>query len=1109
MSHARSSDHLVVVGSSAGGIDALSSLVASLPKDFSAPIVIAQHLEPSRQSHLREILARRSTLPVRTVTDHAPLEPGVVYVVPSNQHVQISDHAIELKEATDGGPRPSVNRLFNSAAHAFGEHLIAVILSGTGSDGAIGAQEAKHQGGTVIIQDPETAAYPGMPQSLPPTSVDIVAHVERIGPILGELIARSSVPTKLDEKRSLEAFLLDVRQRTGLDFNTYKTPTIMRRLHRRVVATDTGDLNGYANYLKHHPEEYQSLINTFLIKVTEFYRDSELFTFLRETIMPDLIAQARKRGNELRIWSAGCSTGEEAYSIAILVSEALGPAIEHFNVRIFATDADAGAISFARRGIYPASALAHVSPELIARYFDHEGGSYQVKKRIRALTIFGQHDLGGRAPFPNMDMVICRNVLIYFTPELQQRTLTLFAYSLRNGGYLVLGKSETPSQLSEFFNPVDKIQKIYRREGERLILPSTVMTENRAPLVPHPPSAPRLPMPVPGLRPLQRARSQVDALPLQLPFGVVVVDRRYDIQSINATARRFLSIHGAALGEDLIHSAHGVDARRLRGLIDSARKTGETTVLQEFRTETLATGETLYLQVTAYPQPDAEENAAARVVLTLQDVTPFVRARIDLEEKLQASTAEIEREKRAAVEDQHGSEQLVHRLVETNRQLMEANQELTSANEELSSTNEEFLINTEEAQAAVEEVETLNEELQATNEELETLNEELQATIEELNTTNDDLHSRSVELQDLARSSERERAQLAAILVGISDAVLVVDGAGQTVLTNDAFDTLAHDPAVPFVPRDEAGTILPEADTPQQRAARGERFTMEFTLQQEDGARRWYEGVGHPVVYDNERKGAVVTIRDITERSLHRLQDEFLALASHELRTPLTPLRVYLQMLQQSFAGQPDDAPQVRHVRSALKQTDRLTRLVNDLVDVRRLQSGKFSLSLDTVHLNPLVEQSVEVAQTLTRGQTVHFQDANQPVYVRADSGRLEQVMLNLLTNAIAHAPNSPTIDVSLARERNQAVIRIHDSGPGIPKAELPNLFSRFYQARTDEHSPQRGLGLGLYIAHEIMVVHGGAIEVSSTVGKGTTFTLTLPLTEPPRRKATESTASA
>ncbi|HKS71365.1 MAG TPA: chemotaxis protein CheB, partial [Ktedonobacterales bacterium] len=541
--------HLVVVGSSAGGIEALSALVTGLPPDFPAPIVLAQHLEPTRQSHLGDILARRTRLPVRTVADREPLEPGVIYVVPSNYHIQITDDHVQLQTGNTSGPKPSIDLLLTSAAQIFGDRLIAVILSGTGSDGAAGARVVKKAGGTVIIQDPDTAAYPGMPLSLAPTTVDIVATLDKMGGILTELLAGASVPTRPDERKQLDNFLAEVREHTGLDFNSYKTPTILRRLRRRTVATDSDDLVGYIEYVHTHPEEYQQLVNTFLIKVTEFFRDPDLFSYLRETIVPDLVRQSRQRGNELRIWSAGCATGEEAYSLAIVVSEVLGAAIEHFNVRLFATDADAEAVAFARRGIYPASALEQLPDELIDRYFTREDGNYQVRKRIRGMTVFGQHDLGGRAPFPRIDMVVCRNVLIYFTPELQQRTLRLFAYALRDGGYLALGKAETPSQLSEFFVAQDKTHKVYRRHGDRILIPPARVVE---PLPPAQhvalPQRPRIEAALAGAHHIsRRLRPNADTLLLQLPVGVVIVDRRYDIQLINSAARRLLAIHGAAI----------------------------------------------------------------------------------------------------------------------------------------------------------------------------------------------------------------------------------------------------------------------------------------------------------------------------------------------------------------------------------------------------------------------------------------------------------------------------------------------------------------------------------------------------------------------------------
>jgi two-component system CheB/CheR fusion protein len=1094
--------HLIVVGSSAGGIDALSTLVATLPSTFPAPIVIAQHLDPKRPSHLAEILARRSALPVRTASEREQLEPGVVYVVPSNRHIQISDSAIELQEENAGRFKPSIDLLLTSAAEVYGERLIAVILSGTGSDGAAGARTVKKAGGTVIIQDPDTATYPGMPLSLAPNTVDIVANLERMGRILRDLIAGVPVPTRPDEKKALEAFLEEVRTRYGLDFNSYKTPTILRRLQRRIVATDTENLDGYIKYLDTHPEEYPQLINAFLIKVTEFFRDPELFAYLRNDVLPDIVSYARNRGNEIRIWSAGCATGEEAYSLAILVSEVLGNELEQFNVRIFATDVDAEAVAFARRGVYPASALVGVPEEVINRYFSKDENHYQIKKRVRSLTVFGQHDLGQRAPFPNIDMAVCRNVMIYFTSDLQQRTLQLFAYSLRDGGYLVLGKAESTTPLSDFYVLQHKQHKVYRRQGDRILMPlarfntPTPMPPQRLALTRRTPSGIES-----GQRQkevMQRVRHINESVLLRLPVGVVVVDHHYDIQGINSMARGYLAIHGAAVGEDLIHLTQSAPAQRLRAAIDMAFRIGTDTDIDEFPIEEVTTGQPRYLQITCHPQrSEGERGPIDAVMVVIHDVTSTVQRRLHLEEQVQHATTELERLQKNRQEEGARQEQLIGRLVETNRQLVEANQELTSTNEELRTTNEEFLLSTEEAQAATEEVETLNEELQATNEELETLNEELQSTIEELNTTNDDLHARSQELQEMARLNGEERAQLEAILSSMPSALLVVNHEGRLVMTNPMYAEMFGGPSANFLARDEDGHILAPADTPRERAARGESFRMEFTLAAEDGSRHWFEAIGQPIrASGGIQQGGVVAIRDITERSLHRLQNEFISLASHELRTPLTPLQGTLQLLLRQLQD-PPAASARRYAERALTQTRHMTRLVDDLLDVSRLQSGKYTLTYEPLHLETLLPQIIEVAQVQTTKQFIHFDEAAEPLSVSGDAGRLEQVLLNLLNNAMTYAPKTTRIDVRLRREENEAVIQVQDYGPGIPAADVPHLFSRFYQAARSDNGPKRGLGLGLYIAHEIIAAHGGQLTVASEEGKGAIFSVRLPLLLP------------
>ena len=796
MSEGRPFSHLVLVGASAGGVEALSELVSTLPENFPAPIVAVQHLNPDRESHLRDILMRRSTLPVRTLEEHnsLPLESGVVFVVPADRHVSVTDTEIYLQEDSFGRPKPSIDLVFESAAEVYGDRLVAVVMTGTGTDGSDGARAVKRAGGTVVIQDPQTAAHPGMPQSLAPSSVDIVVDLGDIGRVVNELLMGIEMPDEPDGKRKVQDFLAEVRDSNGIDFRSYKTPTIMRRLQRRIVATGTGDLDGYRRYLEEYPGEYENLVNAFLIKVTEFFRDAALFDFLWEELMPEVIQRARQNGNQLRIWSAGCATGEEAYSLAILVSEALGDELEHFSVRIFATDLDETAVDFARRGIYSESTVEGLSEDLKGRYFVKENGTYQVKKQVRGLIVFGQHDLAQRAPFPRTDLVLCRNVLIYFTTELQKRALQLFAYSLKDGGALILGKSESPSPLGEYFSTWNKQNKVYRRRGERFLMPP-VSSADPTPL----PTQGRQGITQPRSTDLSRAvrerreareeRGHDDLFLQKLPVGVVVVDRRYDILSINAAARQLLSINDPAMGEDLLHTVQGAHYAELRAALDTAFGKGETAEVEGFAIEDVTTGEPRYLHVACHPRKNAGAGGqVASVMVVANDVTELVSSRLELEERLRRAHEKLNDVTATADEEREAQALLKQRLIETNRRLGESNQELTALNEELQTTNEQYLVSNEENQAASEEVETLNEELQATNEELETLNEELQATIEELNTTNEDLHARGAELQALAaaaetqyQSSEVSRRRLQTILSQVPSMVAILRGENHEV----------------------------------------------------------------------------------------------------------------------------------------------------------------------------------------------------------------------------------------------------------------------------------------------------------------------------------------
>jgi two-component system CheB/CheR fusion protein len=832
----RTPGSLVVVVASAESWETLAVLLRSLPTATSAAIVLAfAQSEPEDAVDAVDVV---TALEVVALDDRAvTLLPGRIVVVHAGQGYAVAPEAI-----APGSDEHLAG--LDSAAQAFGEYLTVVHLAGA-HIAVHGLDAVRAADGVVLHEDPTG------PRSLDPISqTDLGAGREALLHVLATFLSREDGPG-LGDQRMLHVLLDEVRERSGIDFRQYKSATIMRRVSRLMGAGGFGSVGQYLRYLQSHPEGYALLTRSLLINVTEFFRDRELFEYISEKIVPDLIRHAQANGNELRLWSAGCATGEEAYSLAIIVAEALGDRLRDFHVRIFATDLDESAINFARHGVYPESALVHVSADLVNRYFAKIDHGYEVKKQLRALTVFGQHDLAQRAPFPRTDLCLCRNVLIYFTKELQQRTLQLFAFSLRTGGYLVLGKAETTNPFPEYFQPLHRAFKIYRRHGPRVLVPPALIREaapgaheriagsfsrepgpdarritaaasllasagSRSGVFGGGPSAPERSTPAERLG---------NAL-LDSPIGIVVIDRRYDVLAMNQAARSLLNVHGIGLGEDLLHAVSGISSDELRLAIDAAF-TNEASADEHRELEIVdpVTDAVRHLAITCTPQRGDAANLES-VAVVIVEVTEQVRQRREAErlvESLRSQLAELSEKN--------------ERLVMRHRGLIVANDELTAANAELRNNNEHLLLASEEAASAAEEIETLNEEMQATNEELETLNEELQATVEELNTTNDELEARSVELQELASMREeqriglaREREALLAALDAVTSAVAIFDADGVLTHANTRYADLAGDGHPAFLDDGRDGAVDPIG-----RAREGKPVDERYRVRLRDG----------------------------------------------------------------------------------------------------------------------------------------------------------------------------------------------------------------------------------------------------------------------------------
>ena len=1246
---------LVVVGSSAGGIEALSILVSSLPTDFPAPIVLAQHLDPKRNSNLDVILRHHATLPVELVETRCLMERGHVYVVPANRHVVIEDGHVEVQSDHHLRHHPSVDLLLSTAADVYGDRLIAVILTGTGSDGAVGAVHVKNAGGTVIVQDPLTARHPAMPLALPPAVVDFEADIERIGQLLYDLLTNTERLQPLEEKSedTLQRILEVVSQHVSVNFRLYKSSTILRRLARRMTVTHQKTMRDYLDYLESHPEEIDELVKAFLINVTQFFRDSEAFHYLKTEILPRLIAQAREHDRVLRFWAAGCASGEEAYSLAMIVTDLLSTELAAWSVKIFATDLDETTIAFARRGLYSESLLKDVPMEYRNRFFEWVDHGYRISKTLRQMVIFGQHDLARSAPFPRINLVLCRNVLIYFTPELQDYVLNQFAFSLAPNGYLFLGKAETIRPSQSYFELINKQWKMYRCNGKNLPLAVRYSSDRLDSVHSHPLNRPGTSNTTPMVVNEQSASSlelgqlrRLNELLLRfLPIGVVVIDRSYHIVTANGTARRLLGLRELSNEQDFLHAVRGIPYTMVRNAIDAVFRERSSLNLPEIELDMSSGGSGRFVSL-SIALMQIEAGIPDLIVMSASDVTEQIQIRHQLE------SAQIDQA------------QLMEELSSANKRLNNVNKELLDANEELQVANEELMITHEELQATLEEFETTNEELQATNEELETNNEELQATNEELETTNDELRARSGELQELMTLLEGERVRVAEMVELAPFSILVLRGPhllveaynprytpaieGRNVLdqplievyelfweagiegvhlarevfqhgntrTTPRIRTSLLDAEGNIVERYFVYTMVPSHDADgnvsgvivyaidetvqQAQEAQMERERLQLMFehstalflglfdaaskklllasppyldmlarnQQSDATnligKPWSELASvfpeeqrediwrktlerrtpyslpevHyrfqpedseiililnliPIV-DTENRDKVLymllSMMDITDQvqarqemeQLNRLKDDFLSLAGHELRTPLTAIMGYTELLNRTLKKVPDlngneagsNATRVRNntqeqqsLEQIIHQVRRMARLIDELVDLTHMRNELFRLNLqENVNLVSIVRQVIDQNAAYSN-RKITLKTAQEPILITTDEARLEQVLNNLVSNAIKYSPADKPITVTIEQNKQQVVVGVQDQGEGLNEEEQVHIFERFYRANAFATEKIDGLGLGLYIASEIMSRLGGRLWVESQKGHGSTFFVSLPLT--------------
>ena len=811
---------IVGIGCSAGGLEALEALLSHVPADSGMAFVIVQHLDPYHISNLPELLQRTTPMPVVEAGECMEVRPDSVYVIPPNKDLSLLRGVLHLLNPTEKrGLRLPIDFFLRTLADDLHDKAIGVVLSGMGSDGMLGLGAIKEKGGLTLAQDPASAKADSMPNSaIKAGVVDIVAPAEEVVARIAAYLQhappdlKTTAAPEADEQSALERITVMLHNRTGSDLSLYKPSTLYRRIERRVALLQIPGIADYARYLRDNPQELDLLYKELLIGVTNFFRDPSVWDYLRDTSIPALLAK-HPEGKTLRAWVPACSSGEEAYSLAIVFREVLEQLKPegHFSLQIYATDLDVDAIDKARKACYPANIAADVTPERLARYFVVEEGNYRVVRSIREMVIFAPQNIVSDPPFTRLDILSCRNLLIYFGPELQKKILPLFHYALGREGILVLGSAETVGGFTDLFAPIDKKTHIFQRI-DRLSGSSWLDLPARTP------SGARVV--IDGERP--DYRDSLEHLTNQLiqqnySPAAVLVNSDGDILYISGRVGKYLEPPAGKVNINIHAMARDGLRNALTGVIRNAQHQPEPIHLNGLQVATDGGLQTVNITVQGIDKPDSLRN---RVLVVFNDV--------------RASPGRHKPRQRVASEREDA---------------------LTL---ELAQTRDTLRINQEEMQSSMEEVKSANEELQVTNEELTTSKEELQSMNEELQTINAELQSK---VDDLTWA----RNDMTNLLNSTEIATIFLDNE----MKLRRFTTHATH-LFKFIPGDvgrSLSDIVTDLDYPAlQDDAMAVLTTLIFSEKQvctEDG--RWYRVRIMPYrTQDNVIDGVVITFIDIT-----------------------------------------------------------------------------------------------------------------------------------------------------------------------------------------------------------------------------------------------------
>ena len=1062
--------NVVGIGASAGGLEAINAFFDKVPERSGLTFVLVQHLSPDYKSMMPELLAKHTKIKIAKVTNNMAVEPDCIYTIPADKNILIRGGRLLLEDR--GNPKAlnlPINNFLKSLAEDQKERAIGVILSGTGSDGTLGIESIKENGGMVIAQDPSSAAFDNMPKSAIATGlVDFILHPTRMPDAIVKYVKHPYVkqldPVDLDDGEKgdeLHQILTLLHHKTRLDFRLYKKATVIRRIERRMSIRNIISKDLYFKYLKTDPEEIELLGNDILIGVTGFFRDSKAFDLLDKEVLYQLVKDLPKE-RDIRLWIVGCSTGQEVYSLAMLLKEQFRKQRKNTAIKIFATDIDQRAIDKASKGIYSETILEEVPKALLTKYFIKIDDTYHVRKELRQLVIFARHDISKDPPFNNIDLACCRNLLIYIEPQLQEKILSFIHFSLNENGYLFLGSSETPGVLSTAFDEVSKKYKIYKNCSATRIIDIHRLNpfeRSKKPLL-EPTKKSGIP------RILTEAKIVAnfkDALLEDMIPPTVFINDNQDVVHVAGEIDRYVRLPRKQLTLNLLKM---VDEQLYVGVSNAISKV--KTQKRRFITPVIEfnNGKESFLRIIAKPYTEPTTKNTY-MIISFSEVTqsPAISR---LEGKL--SKLQMTKEK-----DSH-IRRLEEDLKETKEYLQSTIEELETSNEELQATNEELM-------AANEELQSSNEELQSVNEELYTVNNEFENKLSEMTELNDDLNNflQSTHIATLFLDND---LNIKRFTDAISHLIKVnKNDIGRYV---GDFSNAFKD----FNIMQIAQSVLENFQPIEQEVAtqKGEVYLMR-TLPYVT-SKKEVKGVVFVFVDVNELKKIELQLKMKAEelgRSNKELE-QFAYLASHDLKAPVTNLDSLAGVLESEKYVIPEGMEVFTKLKSNIGRLRKTISILNEVIAAKKnLDIKPEKVELDNVVKGVL--QSIEEQVRISNAKvTTDFTECRNVYFPQV---HLHNILQNLVTNAIKYSRKGqkPIINISSVKDNGTTCVQVKDNGRGIDMKNFGNklfgLFQRF-------HLDVEGKGIGLHITKSIIEKYGGRIEVSSVEGEGSTFKIYL-----------------